>query len=118
MHMTEHAEQYIPESFITDVKDNAVLWGLQFEDEWVVCDSQDETADVLPVWSSENAAKLLCCDEWAEYQPTAIPLDEFFEEWVNDLNEDGVLIGVEWDETLTGVEMDVLDFALAMSHVE
>jgi len=116
--MTDHIEHPIPEKFITDVKDNGVLWGLQYEDEWVVCDSQDETADVLPVWSSENAAKLLCCDEWAEYQPTAIPLDEFFEEWVNDLNEDGVLVGVEWDETLSGVEMDILDFALAMSHVE
>ena len=42
--MTEHTEQHIPDHFIAEVKDSGVLWGLQFEDEWVVCDSQDDEA--------------------------------------------------------------------------
>ncbi len=117
--MTDHTELHIPEKFITEVKDSGVLWGLQVEDEWVVCDSHDDDAvDVMPLWSSERAAKLLCCDEWKDYEPAAIPLDEFYDEWVNDLHADGVLIGVEWDETLSGAEIEVMDFARALSHFE
>ena len=108
--------EMVPDSFVNEVKDSGELWGLQFEDEWVVCDSQDDdTTDVMPLWSSEKAARLLCCDEWQEYVPAAIPLDEFFDEWVNDLHADNVLIGVNWDENLSGIELDAMSFAQSLA---
>lgn len=107
---------FIPTAFINEVKDSGVIWGLQFEDEWVVCDSQDdESTDVMPLWSTERAARLLCCDEWKDYVPAAIPLEEFFEDWVNDLHADNVMIGVEWDENLSGIELDAMEFAQSLA---
>ena len=114
--MEHDSENLIPETFINEVKDSGLLWGLLFEDEWVVCDSQEGSdIDVMPLWSSEQAAKKLCCDEWSEYEPASITLDEFFDEWVNDLQEDGVLIGVQWDSELVGFEVEAMEFAQTLA---
>lgn len=107
--MTTVNESDIPQYFIDEVKTQGELWGLLCDDEWVICDSQDgEDIDVLPLWSSEEAAQALCTDEWADYEPVSITLDEFFDDWVNDLDADGVRIGLDWDEELNGPEVEVM----------
>lgn len=107
--MTTVNESDISQDFIDEVKTQGELWGLLCDDEWVICDSQDgEGIDVLPLWSSEEAAQALCTDEWADYEPARITVDEFFDEWVNDLDADGVRIGLDWDEALIGPEVEVM----------
>lgn len=103
-----HQKNY--QRFLDEVTANRVMWGLRFGEEWVVCDSSEfEDTEVMPVWSTENEAKAQCLDEWAEYVPFEITLPEFLEVWVEDMSEDGVRIGPNWDEELDGVELDVLE---------
>ncbi|USD35680.1 MULTISPECIES: DUF2750 domain-containing protein [Ferrimonas] len=88
------------------------FWGLTKGEEWVICDSaQFENADVLPLWSSESAAREHCVDEWEEYDVAMIPLEDFFEIWLNELNQDGVLIGCDWQLSLDGEEIDAMELA-------
>lgn len=104
LHQTEY------QRFIDQVKADNVMWGLRFGDEWVVCDSTEfEDTEVMPVWSTKAEAQAQCVDEWAQYEPFEITLAEFLEVWVEDLSEDGVRIGPNWNEELDGIELDVLE---------
>ena len=109
-----HQQNY--QRFLDEVKANNVMWGVRFGEEWVVCDSSEfEDTDVMPVWSTEAAAQAQCIDEWPEYVAFEITLAEFLEVWVEDMSEDGVRIGPNWDEELDGVELDVLELVKALA---
>lgn len=108
-------------SFIEDVKQHQVVWGLQdgSGEGWVVCDSSEfEDADVMPLWSTEAQAKIHCTEEWADYEPIAIPLTELLEFWIEDLNEDGVLIGLNWQENHDCLEFDPIRLAKSLVDIE
>ncbi len=108
-------------SFIEDVKQHQVVWGLQDEsgEGWVVCDSSEyEDTDVMPLWSTEAQAKVHCTEEWSDYSPVAITLTELLEFWIADLNEDGVLIGLNWQENHDCLEMDPIILANSLVNVE
>lgn len=109
------------QTFISKLIDSKVVWGLQSDDDgWVVCDSTlFESTDVMPLWSSLELAKQHCTNEWADYTPEFITLADFLEFWVEDLNEDGVLIGLNWlEDEEQHVEIDVFEFAQALAAVE
>ena len=79
--------------FIEEVRESGQVWGLRYGEDWVVCRSAEfEDADVMPLWSAEGDARLHCVDEWADYEPEVIELEEFLDIWINDLDEDDVLV--------------------------
>jgi hypothetical protein len=108
--------------FIDNSKKSQIIWGLQDSktSDWVVCDSAEfDDTDVMPLWSDESAAKAYCTDEWTGYQAVSISVDDYLEHWVSDLNDDGVLLGLNWrveDETV--VETDPIDLAKAFAEYE
>ncbi|MCK8045551.1 DUF2750 domain-containing protein [Shewanella sp. 1CM18E] len=109
------------ESFINNVKQSQVVWGLQDEtgEGWVVCDSSEyEATDVMPLWSEEAQAKSHCTEEWQDYTAVAITLEEFLEFWVSDLNDDGVLIGIDWIADQECQEVDPIVLATSLVDVE
>ena len=76
-------------SFVEKVRLSEQVWALGGDDGgFVVCESnQFAETDVLLLWESEDAAKAQCKEEWQEFTPVEINLDEFLDEWVEDLNE-------------------------------
>ncbi|NRA61297.1 MAG: DUF2750 domain-containing protein [Psychrobium sp.] len=109
------------QTFLSDVKPHQVMWALQepTSEDWVILDSINfEKTDVMPLWSTKELAQKHCCDEWAEYQPTAISLADWFEFWLADLNEDGVIVGVNWQDNDDCEEMDLAEFSLELATVE
>ncbi len=107
--------------FFADVKPNQVVWGLQDKtgEDWVICDSaQFENTDVMPLWSSESLAQRHCCDEWKDYQPAAISVADFLEFWVDDLNEDGVMLGINWQGEDDCLEIDLVEFSQSLAEIE
>jgi hypothetical protein len=119
MNMTEQNPALV--SFIENVKQHQVLWGLQDEtgEGWVICDSAEyEETDVMPLWSTETVAESHCTEEWAEYKTVSITLDEFLEYWVGDLNDDGVLIGLDWQSDEDCFEIDPIVLAKELVGVE
>jgi hypothetical protein len=95
------------ESFIDEVFESDIIWGLSNEDGWAVCDSNDfEGRQAMPFWSNENLAKNLCVDEWSDYKPTPIRFDDFIDDWLHGMHEDEVLAGINWDDDLVGPEVE------------
>jgi len=108
-------------SFLNQVKDTQIVWALQdkISEDWVVLDSVNfEDTDVMPLWSTEALATSHCVEEWAEYQPVAITVADWMEFWVEDLLEDGVIIGLNWQENETCFELELPEFTQALAAVE
>lgn len=96
--------------FIVESIEHGCVWGLQGPDGWALCDSEKyDNTDVMPFWSQESFARVHCQEDWKDYEPVAIELEEFLEDWLTGMHEDVILIGINWDEDLEGVEMEPLD---------
>ena len=105
-------------SFVEKVRLSEQVWALGGEDGGVVgCESnQFAETDVLLLWESEDAAKAQCKEEWQEFTPVEINLDEFLDEWVEDLNEDSALVGLNWNDDQVCVEIEPVGLARALSE--
>lgn len=111
----------ILKDFLAQVKPSQMLWALQDEasEDWVVLDSiAYEDTDVMPLWSSAELAQQHCIDEWADYVPCEITLSDWLEFWLEDLNEDGVIVGVNWQGDEECLEMELADFSQALATIE
>ncbi|MEZ9524872.1 DUF2750 domain-containing protein [Enterovibrio norvegicus] len=98
--------------FISASRSKGEIWGLHCKDGWVICDSAIyEDTDVMPFWSSRDAAAVHCVDEWEDFAPVSIPLQTFIEEWLVDLARDDVMLGPDWGKELSGEEVDPVDLA-------
>jgi hypothetical protein len=105
-------------SFVEKVRSSEQLWALGAQDDgFVVCESnQFADTDVLLLWETEAAAKAQCKEEWQEYTPVEINLDEFLDDWVEDLNEDNALVGLNWNNDQVCVEIEPVGLARALSE--
>lgn len=98
--------------FVREAKANGVVWGLQSERGWALCESEEyEDTDVYPFWSSEQEARIHASGEWAGHRPASLDLDLFIDTWLAGMSEDGVLVGTNWDAELSGLEVEPDDLA-------
>jgi len=80
-----------------------------------------EPVPVFCVWHDRVQAEACKVEEWADYQLEALPLDFFLHEWLVSMDQDAVLLGVDFDSELYGLEIepvevlaDLLDAAAQM----
>ncbi len=100
------------ERFVREVRASGLVWGLQSDQGWAVCESNEyEDTDVYPFWSSEAEARVHSTDDWAGYKPASLDLDLFIDTWLAGMSEDGVLVGTNWDSELMGLEVEPSDLA-------
>lgn len=93
--------------FVSESKETKLVWGLRNEEGWLACDSTEfENSEVMPFWSSKEDAQTHNVEEWADFEVLEIPLDIFVEDWLLTLAEDGVLVGVNWNASLEGKELE------------
>ncbi len=96
--------------FVVEALDSGCIWGLEGPEGWALCASDKyDTSDVMPLWSDESSARAHCREEWVDYQPVAIELEEFLDDWLPGMHEDVLLVGVNWNDELEGEEMEPLD---------
>jgi len=119
-------------TFLADVKNTQSFWALQEKsgEDWVVLDSINfENTDVMPLWSTQELAQQHCSDEWQEYVPTQISLSDWLEFWLEDLSEDGIIIGINWQEEVAAsdgdsdiqneyFEIDLAEFSQSLAEIE
>lgn len=107
--------------FVQSVKESQSIWALQDKatEDWVVLDSINfENTEVMPTWSSQALAQMHCIEEWKDYIPASISIAQWMEFWVEDLLEDGIIIGVDWDGVDSCVEVELPEFTQALAEVE
>lgn len=80
-----------------------------------------EPVPVFCVWHDRAQAQACKVEEWTDYQLEALPLDFFLHEWLVSMDQDAVLLGVDFDSELYGLEIepvevlaDLLDAAAQM----
>ncbi len=106
--------------FLARVKLSQTLWALQDKqsEDWVVLDSVHfENAEVMPLWSTQEAAEKHCCEEWESYVPAEISLADWFEFWIADLSEDNIVIGIDWQED-ESVELELSELSQSLADIE
>ncbi len=114
-------------AFLADVKSTQSFWALQDKsgEDWVVLDSINfENTEVMPLWSTQELAQQHCIDEWQQYVPTKITLSDWLEFWLEDLSEDGVIVGINWQEESNDadekeyLEIDLAEFSQSLAEIE
>jgi hypothetical protein len=113
--------------FVRRVVASGQVWGLKNADGWCYAPSnggddeerdEAEERDVLPFWSDRAYAKQCAKDEWSDYEPTSIPLEQFLKAWLPGMAGDGVLVGTNWSAHLIGLEVDPLELKQEIeSHI-
>ncbi|GAA4880928.1 DUF2750 domain-containing protein [Ferrimonas pelagia] len=107
------------QAFVDAVVETRKIWVLSADSEYVVCDSVEfENTDVMPLFSSQDAAQALCVEDWADYKAVSVVLDEFFEQWIPSLDEDNVMVGLDWNDALEGPECDPFTLAKLLADKE
>jgi hypothetical protein len=101
------------EQFIQRAAESNAVWALSSEEGWAVSSSHvDENTDIILFWSDVAYATAVAKEDWSHYQPVAIPLSEFLENWLPGMYQSQVLVGTNWDANLFGEEAAPLNLAL------
>ena len=96
--------------FFTEAADCGCVWGLEGDQGWALAPSEKYSeTEVMPFWSQPEFAQIHCKDEWRDYQPVAVSLEEFLEDWLPGMHNDVYLVGINWNAELEGLEMEPLD---------
>lgn len=103
--------------FIDRAQAAGEVWGLQSDSGWAYCESDEyEDTEVLVFWSDRAAAQRLAVGEWSDHKAVAIQLEDFIENWLPGMDEDGALAGLDWDTELSGIEVEPGDLAADLSE--
>ena len=98
------------QQFFSDAMATGCVWGLQSPEGWAICESEKyPDTPVLPFWSQPEYASAHQKDDWAAYELIPIALDEWLDEWLPGMHDDVLLVGVNWDDELLGIEKEPLD---------
>jgi len=113
--LTSNADENY-ELFLEDAVDSGIIWSIVTSDdddgEFALCDSEEKPGtDVMPFFSQEAYAEAVCDGEWAGYAVRPIELDDFIDNWLPGMQKDGLLVGVNWNQALEGLEVEPLDLS-------
>lgn len=75
-------------------------------------DENGEPVGIICFWAEKARAKSCVKDEWKSYEPTEIPLSEFMENWCVGMENDGLLIGTQFDQNMFGFEVEPLELII------
>jgi hypothetical protein len=95
------------EYFVKKVVDYEEIWGL-YNGGWAT--TQDENGIVFFLfWPKKEFAEFCATDDWRGYFPEKIELEEFINEWIPGMKEDGVKAAIFWINNESALpELDIL----------
>lgn len=88
-------------NFVKTVSDWEVVWGL-YQNGWALAATSDGQK-VFPIWPAKEYAELCAEKEWEGYEPESFSLEEFVNELLPNLKNDGILPGVFYTPQDKGV---------------
>lgn len=100
------------EHFVKVVADWQEVWGL-YKDGWALA-ADDDGKEVFPLWPAKEYAALCKENEWGDYEPKSIGLNEFMSELLPKLKRDGVLPGVFFVPAGKGVTPSIAELEAAL----
>lgn len=107
--------------FIKTVCQTEVVYGLKNKKGYAVSnsvhydDENGEPVGIICFWAEKARAKSCIKNGWKNYEPTEIPLSEFMENWCVGMENDGLLIGIQFDQNMFGFEAEPLELIIELS---
>jgi hypothetical protein len=78
--------------FIKQIVDAESAWGL-WDDGWALM--QDESGvEIFPLWPAKEYAQAACVNQWSNYVPETIDLDDLVNDLLPKLAQKGMLPGI------------------------
>ena len=107
------------ERFIKKVCETGIVYGLKNTEGFATSASNDFEDEegalgLICFWSEIALAKFCAKDEWLEYIPTEISLESFIENWCIGMSNDGLIVGINFDQNLFGFEIEPLELIKAL----
>jgi hypothetical protein len=98
--------------FFLRIKEKQSAWFLSTPQEGMAyCPSNEfEDVDVFLFWSDQAYAKRQAKEEWENYIPREINLDQL-NNVLRSIHNDNDLIGLNWDANLCGIELEPIEAA-------
>ena len=98
---TDKSKQY--EYFVKKVADFEEVWSLRDPQGWATLGLDDRS--FFPVWPKKEFADICKKEEWENYYSESIDLEEFLDEWLVGLKEDGIRVTLMWNDG-NGIDID------------
>lgn len=91
------------EYFIKKIVAFEEVWSLRNEEGWITSGMGDEV--FFPVWAKKEFAELYISGDWQDCKCESIDIDDFLEDWLEGLQEDGIRVSVMWHDG-AGIDVD------------
>lgn len=108
------------EKFIAKVCETKIVYGLENEEGFATSSSnefEDENGEAIGIicfWSEKALANVCARKYWSSYEPIEVDLSEFMENWCIGIENDGLLVGTNFDQNLFGFEIEGYDLILEL----
>jgi len=107
------------ERFVKKVCETGIVYGLKNAEGFATSESndfedEDGALELICFWSEKGLAQFCAKEEWWEYEPTEISLENFIENWCIGMYNDGLIVGVNFDQNLFGFEIEPLNMVKAL----
>lgn len=89
--------------------------GIAFSESIQFKNDNNEPVPVICFWSNAALAKNCCVDGWESYQLNSMCLSTFIEDWLVQIYNDSLIVGVNFDANMNGIEVDPIDLILAIT---
>ncbi|PAE35438.1 DUF2750 domain-containing protein [Bacillus sp. 7884-1] len=102
-HSVKLMDEYLGNNFINEIIDDRKVWTIESEEGVPI--TKSDTQDSMPFWSSKLRVQevINSISVYRNYKPLEISLQDFIENWIPNLNEDGLIIGANLNgESLIG----------------
>lgn len=112
--MTQTAEQN-HKTFVQRVAETGKVYFLETDEGLALSESsQFEDVGVIPFWSDEASARANAKEGWSDHKVGSIDLPEFLESFIIQFSNDEVLVGTDWDQDMSGKELEPVELALEL----
>ena len=104
--------------FIKEVCESEIVFGLENKEGFATSssihyeDEEGEPIEIICFWAEKSLAKSCIKEGWVDYELSEMPLSDFMENWCVGMDNDGLLIGTEFDQNMFGYETEPLDLIL------
>ncbi|MDR2236922.1 MAG: DUF2750 domain-containing protein [Chryseobacterium sp.] len=104
--------------FIRKVCETEIVYALKDETGFAISYSNEleyedgEPVQIICFWSDEARAKSCIGQEWEHYEVSELALNDFMENWCLGMNQDGLVVGTDFDSNLFGYEAEPLEVIL------
>lgn len=108
--------------FLKQACERKLVYTLESEDGFVTSDSEDledeegEPVQVVFFWSDKDQACACIKNSWADYRVSELLLADFMETWCLELNNEGMLVGLDFDWERPGAEAEPLELILDLGQ--